>query len=396
MARRESGRTAPSTGHLRVLFVHAYPHSVAGAQRVTLQIMAALSDRGDDAALVTVDDGPFPQRLRETGLDVRVLRAPSVWRRYGGTILRRSTTAVALLTLPAYWLRLVAAIRRWRPSVVHINDHRAMLLAGPAARLAGAPIVWHLHSALPSTAINRLGGRLASAVVVNSAATADAMPILERRFPEKLSVIHNALPAGVRRRATSTAEPPARDPHLVVCGARIHPVKGLDVLLRATAEVHRVVPAVRVEVAGNVQDGYEAHAEELLQLRGELGLDAVVTFLGAVEDPLAAWARAGLYVQPSRFETFGLAALEAMALGAPVVASRVGGLPEVVEDGRSGLLVPPEDPPALASAMLRVLTDPALAGQLAAEGRRRATEDFGEDRMMTSLTAVYRAADVRR
>lgn len=181
-----------------------------------------------------------------------------------------------------------------------------------------------------------------------------------------------------------------------MCGARLHPDKGLDVLVRAAALLHASHPDLRVVVLGPHQDGYEWHHRELLDLRAELGLDDVVAFPGPVDDPTDAWRAAAVYVQPSRVEPFGLAVLEAMAVGTPVVASATGGLREIVEPERSGLLVPPEDPAALATAIDRVLTDKALAARLATEGRRRATEDFSEERMLTELMAIYRQAVVPR
>lgn len=374
----------------RVAFFHAYPHQYAGAQRITHAIMRALPDYGYAARLFTVDEGPFPERLREGGLDVQVVRAPAGWRRYGKAILRRQATAAAFVSLPWYWARLSLALRRWRPDVLHVNDHRAMLLAAVAGRLARVPVVWHVHGSYRSRAINRFAGILSAKIVVNSKATLAEMPILSERFGAKVVVVYNSLPPIADLSASEVAGDGAIPGTVVVCGARLHPDKGLDVLVRAASLLLVDHPDLRVVVYGPHQDGYEWHHRDLLALRAELGLEEVVSFPGSVDDPTGAWRDAAVYVQPSRVEPFGLAVLEAMAVGTPVIASATGGLREIIEDGRSGLLVPPEDSAALAAAIDRALTDPALAARLSAGGRRRAEDDFSEERMMTRLVTIYR------
>ncbi len=121
-----------------------------------------------------------------------------------------------------------------------------------------------------------------------------------------------------------------------------------------------------------------------------LGLDANVRFLGRVDDVASVLAAADVLVMPSRQEGLGVAALEAMAAGLPVIASRVGGLPEAVVDGATGLLVPPADVPALAAAIARLAADRALARRLGAAGRARVRERFTMAGMAAATLAVYR------
>ena len=163
--------------------------------------------------------------------------------------------------------------------------------------------------------------------------------------------------------------------------------KGFDVALRACVEVVGAVPGVRILVAG---DG-PARAD-LLALVDELGLADVVEWLGAVsiDDVPAVIARATVVVVPSRYEEpFGLVAVEAGLAGRPVVATRVGGLPEVVDDDGNGLLVPPEDPAALTAALLTVLGDRELAVRLGTAGRARAEHDFALDQHVDAFEALF-------
>ena len=144
-------------------------------------------------------------------------------------------------------------------------------------------------------------------------------------------------------------------------------------LLAALPTLHRRLPAVRLLVAGDGE-----HREALVARTAALGLSPAVAFLGRADagrvQALLAGARA--LVVPSTYEGMPLVVLEAMAAGVPVVASRVSGIPEVVVDGETGWLVPPEDPEALAAALTAVLADPAEAARRGAAGRARVAERF--------------------
>ena len=377
-----------------VMFFHAYPHQYAGAQRVVHLLCRELRRRGLPAWVTTPDRGAFTERLAAEGFDVRPVRAPRLWRRYGRA-LEGPAGLLAALALPLYWLRCAVAIRAWRPAVVHCNDHRGFLLCGPAARLVGVPVVWHLHGSYESAALTRFCARLASAIVVVSAATASEMPVL-KRYAAKVIVLHNGIEQLAVDRANADrwlATTPARSSaRVVLTGARINPDKGLDVLLRAAARVVNRHPDVDFLVAGHVQRGYERHYDELLALRASLGLEQRFHFLGAVDDSAAAWAAACVYCQPSRVEPFGLGVLEAMSAAKPVVISTVGGLAEIVPSEQFGVRVPPGDPLALADGLCALLSDPDRGRRLGEAGRERMQQTFTLTRMADELLALY--ADV--
>jgi D-inositol-3-phosphate glycosyltransferase len=173
--------------------------------------------------------------------------------------------------------------------------------------------------------------------------------------------------------------PPTR---LVLFVGRLDPVKGLDTLLRAMCELKEVEPelskTLSLVVIGGDEDGNGADlAEELEcldQLKDEVGISDLVAFVGSrAQDTLPYYySAAEVVIVPSYYESFGLVALEAMACGTPVIASRVGGLQHTVEDGLTGFLVPAGDPEALAEKLSVVLCDSSLRRQLGANARRRA------------------------
>jgi glycosyltransferase involved in cell wall biosynthesis len=185
------------------------------------------------------------------------------------------------------------------------------------------------------------------------------------------------LPLGEGRVRASPGQ--SEEAPIVGTAARLVPIKGLDVLVRAVA----TLPNARLEIAG---DGPER--ARLERLARELGTADRITFLGWQDDLAECFARWTLASVASRDEGFGIAALEAMAAGLPVVASRVGGIPELVEHERSGLLVPPGDIAALANALGELTADPQRAAAMGAAARERAAA-FRPERLVAAVAAVY-------
>lgn len=165
---------------------------------------------------------------------------------------------------------------------------------------------------------------------------------------------------------------------------RLRPEKAHDITLRAFAKVHAAHPEARLIIAGDGSLG-----DQLRALRTELGLDGIATFLGFRQDVPAVLASLDGYVLASRLEGLGTAILEALAMGLPVVASRVGGIPDSVKDGKTGVLVPPEDPDALAAAMIDLMENPerrAALGRHAAEFVRTA---FTQEQLQQRTLDLY-------
>ncbi|TAK11404.1 MAG: glycosyltransferase family 1 protein [Anaerolineae bacterium] len=199
--------------------------------------------------------------------------------------------------------------------------------------------------------------------------------------------IHNAKP---ELPATFVPGPLPFNPPVFLALGRLVRDKGFDVALDAFARLRKRHPAARLLVAG---EGIEA--EVLKKQAQTLVLDTTVEFLGRVlpEQILTLLERATAVLVPSRWEEpFGLVALEAMQAGRPVIASEVGGLPEIVLAGETGLLVPKENPEALAEAMNQLLENPEKAHAMGEAGRQRAREEFDHGRMVNEYETLYRNA----
>lgn len=229
--------------------------------------------------------------------------------------------------------------------------------------------------------LTRVTLRRADRVFSNSSALLANVIQLEPSVAGKSRVMPNGIEPSAFDEVTGFHHPR----RYVLCVASLVPKKGQDVLLRAFQAVGNRHPEVDLLFAG---DGRERARYERLAVG--LGIEKKVCFLGLVppEEVRRLLAGCEMLVQPSRSEAFGIALLEAMAAGKPVVATRVGGIPELVAEGQTGLLVSPEDPRTLSEAICTLLDDRSLASRLGSKAREVA-RDYGWDRIAERYIAAY-------
>jgi glycosyltransferase involved in cell wall biosynthesis len=284
---------------------------------------------------------------------------------------------------PGLVLRLAQAFRKCGADVVHTHDERPLLYGAAGARLARVRRIIHTRhgqkarNSRRQVFLFRLAAGLADRVVCVSDDAA-ALTIREGVSPKRIYTIRN----GIDLARFAYTGPVASGP--VVTVARLSPEKDVATLVRAAAIVVRESPSFRLEVAGN-----GVCMPALQGLTAELGLEEHVRFLGEVRDVPALLGRASLFVLPSVEEGISLTLLEAMARGLPVVATRIGGNPEVVAEGETGLIVPARDPETMAGAMLRFLGDAEGARRMGLAGRRRVERYFDVRRMVAAYEALY-------
>jgi glycosyltransferase involved in cell wall biosynthesis len=284
---------------------------------------------------------------------------------------------------PSMIFRLAALFRRWQVNVVHTHNGRPLMYGGPAARLAGLPGALHTrhgqqHGAgRRELARFRLATRLVGRVVCVSM---DSMRLAAASgvAAEKLRTVAN----GIDLSRFGYTGPQPHGPAVMI--GRLSPEKDPYNLIRAAALVIMEEPKFCLQVAG---DG--ACRAPLATLARELGIADSVEFLGEIRDVPALLARASMFVLPSLTEGISLTLLEAMARGLPVVATSVGGTPEVVEDGSSGLLVAAQSPAELAQAMLRVYRHPHRARLMGLAAHHRVTAHFDVRRMVAEYEELY-------
>jgi glycosyltransferase involved in cell wall biosynthesis len=273
---------------------------------------------------------------------------------------------------PVGIVRVGRALLRDRPGIVHFHvggRSRTWLLQllSPARRVA------HLHGIYGDDGgpislgpfVRRSHAAIATSQAVAAAAGTGTVIYPGAEVPES--------------KASLREQPPT-----IGAVGRLEPVKGFGFLLEATMVLRDRFPDLRVQLAGS-----GTNEPQLRSQAERLGLAGVVDFLGWQQDVNALHHRWQVLAQPSLHEGFGLAALEAMAAGVPVVASATGGLPELVEDERTGFLVPVGDIAALAGRLARLLDDEALRLRMGEAARRRAASSFSVDEMAARTAAVY-------
>lgn len=291
---------------------------------------------------------------------------------------------------PATWAR-AAGFALWcrarRIAVLQTCDLYANTFGLPAAALARVPVRIGSRRELnpDKTArqitLQRHAYRCAHAIVANSGAAARQLQ-QEGVSAEVVRVIPNGVT--IERFAPRAAgERPVRT---ILTVANLRTEKAHEVLLAAAAQLIGRHPQLQFVIAG---DG--PRAAELRALVGTLGLQAHVTFLGHREDVPALLAQADAFVLPSRSEAFPNGVIEAMAAGLPVIASRVGGLIDLVDEGRTGFLVAPDDPLALAAAVESLVYSPARAAVIGAAARDEVMRRFSFDRMVQGFEDLYDA-----
>ncbi len=286
---------------------------------------------------------------------------------------------------PGLVLKLAQLFRRWRADVVHTHNSKPMIYAAPAARLAGVAQVIHTRhgqryqASWRGTMLFRLMSTMTDRVVCVSEDSA-ALSAGEGISTRRITTVRN----GIDISRFSYRGPKADGP--VVMVGRLSPEKDVETLVQAASLAVEQRPSFRMNIAG---DG--PCLEGLRRRASELGLDEQVRFLGDVRDVPELLAHASLFVLPSLTEGISLTLLEAMARGLPVVATRVGGNPEVVADGETGLLVGTRDPRALAEAMVRLLQAPEQGRQMGQAGRSRVERLFDVRRMVRDYEAHYLA-----
>lgn len=290
---------------------------------------------------------------------------------------------------PGLVLKLARRLRALRPSVVHTHNTTAFLYGALAARLARVPRLLHTRhgqryqASRRETWVFRLLSRLAYRMISVSQ-DACQRTIADGVRADRACVIRN----GVDLSRFSFAGPNPSGPAVLV--ARLSPEKDVATLVHAVKRALELLGPQQTTFTLEIIGG-GADRAELESWSCELGLGDRIHFLGERSDVPARLAGASMFVLPSLTEGISLTLLEAMARGLPVVATRVGGNPEVVVDGVTGTLVPARDPAALAAAMVRIFQNPALGKEMGRCGRQRVEQEFSVQEMVRKYEQQYDA-----
>lgn len=347
-------------GALRILHVLNHTYRLNGHVHAAVDLACAQAALGHEVAVCSAG-GSFDALLAAHGVESVVLDQS----RRPGTALK----AVA---------GLAGLVRRRRFDVVHAHMMTSALLAWPACLLARIPLVTTVHNEFQKSSI--LMG-IGTRVIAVSGAVGRSMA--RRGVPaSRLRVVLNGTIGAARFAGLDRTPKRLASPSILFVGG-LHPRKGLAELVAAFAIVHRAHPEARLTVVGEGphRADYEAAA-------AASGAGGAVTFTGADENPRAYLLGADIFVLPSHADPAPLVLSEAREAGCAIVASEVDGIPELLEGGAAGLLVPPRDPQRLADALLSLVGDPALLAAWRARSQHH-IDKMRIERVARDTLAVY-------
>ncbi|MDR3745529.1 MAG: glycosyltransferase family 4 protein [Acidobacteriaceae bacterium] len=362
-----------------LLVLDQFPKTLGGGERIVLKLAALLPQYGYRVSILTFSVHP------ESAV----------------ATLDSLPCSIYLLPLPCtYNLAAVKAANRLRiflhqqqVQIVQTFFESSDLWAGLVTKtMSNAALIWSRRDmgilrARKHAIAYRLLSELPDAVFAVSEQVRKHCIKVDHIDPARVQTIYNGLDLSEwddSDRAETTSSKP-----LITTVGNIRRVKGHDIFIKAAASVVRQYPNAIFSIAGGVLD--PDYFKELQALVRDLGLSESFHFLGAVTDLHQHLSAADIFVLPSRSEGFSNAIIEAMAASLPIVATTVGGNAEAVKDGVNGLIVPPDDPIALAEAIAYLLSDPSQAKAMGSAGKALAAENFTTEAMMTKITQTYKS-----
>ena len=364
----------------RILYVHGI-EAIGGAERDLIALLKTLDRHKWEPHVVCPGTGPFREQLHAIAVPTHALSLPP-WRKPLAVFQRRSAIG-----------RLGALVSQLDPALVHVNDiwwvpHTVRAIA--SGRSHSMPIVAHVRQEIEPEKVGRYELDRVEAVIA-----------ISRQIEQSL-ITGGVSMSRVRTLYSGIDFPKRQSSHddqgirrliglpsgAVLLGtvANLFPRKGYEVMLRALPAIVHAVPMVHYVIVGSDDHGY---ADRLTRLASELTIADRVHIVG-FQDPVQPFLAAlDLYLHPALMEGFGIAVVEAMAMGKAVVATTAGGLPEVVAQGETGLLVPPGDVDSLAATVVSLLKDKVRREQMGRCGKARAQEHFSLDASVMQVEQLY-------
>lgn len=388
---------------------------ISGGQQSLLQLVRGLPEEGVEPVVCFPGEGRCSEAYRRAGVAVTIVPGPPMLTRYGQHLLRMSrlsASKIFLTQMLPYSIKVAREMRRQGAAVLHCNSVRSLLFAGPAPRLSGYPVVWHVRGQLLpfGRAVRRAAESIATSIVLVAGALRGEIGAGAKA---KCRVVYNGIDAralpetdGTNGDAPTLPFEVGDGQRVVATVAAVTPFKGYHHLLAAAALVNaraRGARPVFISVGDLFDKDYARHLQGLAE---EYGLDNF-HFLGWQQNPFPFYKLADVIVLPTvereqlrmngrlvevrSGEGLPRTVLEAMYMAKPTIATAVAGTPEQIEDGETGLLVPPANPEAIADAIMRLLeASPAERRAMGERARERVRETFTTARMVRETAALYR------
>ncbi len=388
----------------KVLFMD-HTATLGGGELALLQIVTNLDKNRYQPVVVLFSEGKLVERLRAAGIEVHVLplSIEVAQTRKDSLSPKSLLKAKNVRDTLAFAFRLARFIRKEKIELVYTNSLKSDIIGGLAARLAGRPLIWHVRDRiqedyLPAPvvrAFRALCRLVPDYVLANSHATLKTLQLPRK---ERTATVYSGVDTAQRvvpdafcGEISAPTEPDSlpESPRIGLVG-RISPWKGQHIFLQAAAQTLKRYPNAKFQIIGSVMFDEEGYEAEIRALCHRLGLDDAVEFTGFRSDVPELMAGLDILVHASTTgEPFGQVVIQGMAAGKPVVATNGGGIPEIVADGLTGLLVPMADADAMGAAICHLLSEPALARQMGLMGRQRVLEQFTIEHTIFKVEQVF-------
>ena len=346
--------------------------NIGGVERGTVDLARELIRQNHEPFVIS-NGGELVDELESQG--ARHFRLP---------VHRKSLFSI-LINIP----KVAKILQEEKINIVHARSRVPALIAYLACRRTGTNFMTTCHGYYSQNFFSRIMS-WGKSVIVSSSAIAQHMREDFGLPQEKIRFI----PRGVDLEEFEFQQKPTvrkkTDIFTVGVIGRLTPIKGHKYFLQALAKVNRVIPRIRALIVGEASSGKEKYVEELKILTRRLSLDKYVEFIGRENNVPKVLARLDVLVLPTvTQEAFGRVLIEAGACGVPVIATKVGGVVDIIQDGVNGILIEPADPTDLASAIIRLFRDPKLSQRFSVSGRKKVEENFTLKQMSKRTIKVY-------
>ena len=398
----------------RVILFADHTAKLGGGEIALLNMVTHFDPAFYKPVVVLASNGPLATRLKAQGIETHILPISSdiIETRKDSIGFRTLLGGKVLKQCIMYSVRLAWFAKVRRVDLIHTNSLKSDIYGGLAGRLSGIPVLWHVRDHIDSqylpwgvaAAFRWLARVLPQAVVTNSQSTRRRLRanraaqvavvhsgIVDQGFPLHMAVVHDGLNPKDYAATSKAGMPPlnGKAPIVVLVG-RIAEWKGQHIFLKAASLVLKKYPEARFQIVGAPLFGEEDYERSLQTLTRELHIEDNIDFLGFREDVSDLLAQADIVVHASTLgEPFGQVVIEGMAAGKPVIATDGGALPEIIESGRTGLLVPMGAAPAMAEAISSILENPAKGVAMGQEGRQRVLERFTIMHTVKKMQVIY-------
>ena len=375
-ANKKTSKTASAPAvPTRILYVNTWSSCHGGSSTSLIDIVSNLDRTKFDPLVLCPEPGPLPERLQDTGV-------PCVIRPI--TSLTREHAIRFAIEVPQY----IRLLKKNKIGLVHANTGCWRRSVAMAAKLTKTPLIQHIRNPI-SDYRSDFVLKYASRIVTNSDQVGRQLRD-DPNYRDRTTTIYNSVNLDLYRDADDRRdEISAGDRPIIGFVGQIVPRKGLVTLIKAMPAILAVEPRAMLVIVGcspPEDDSYEQDCQKLIR---ELGVSDSVRFVGFRRD-VAAWMRTfDVFALPTRSEPFGKVIIEAMAGGCPVVATAVGGIPEIVENRELGTLVEPDDVEGVAKGVIDFLSSPEKSTLIARRAQLHVQEKFGMKRMMQHLEALY-------